>query len=345
MKKLMRVVLILALGLVVVAAVAVAALALRRPAQRPPSAERIEPTPARLARGAYLVEHLADCLTCHSDLRADRYGMPIKPGTVGQGGFPFGKEFAVPGVVCAQNITPDPENGIGTWTDGEVLRAVREGVDKNGNALFPMMQYKAYRLFSDEDAKSVVAYIRTLAPVKHAVPARKLDFPVNLLIKLEPKPLEGSVSAPAPKTDRIGYGRYLAVVGGCRECHTPHDGKGKLVAGKDYSGGWEMKGPWGRNITPNLTPHPDAYLGRATKAEFIGRFKSFVSLTGDNAPVAPKGRSTIMPWLPFSGLTEGDLGMLYDYFETLAPIENKVNSFPDAAPAPPALKANRDRPR
>src|ERR1039457_4204602 len=172
MKKLMRVVLIVAFGLVVVAGLAVAALALRRPAQRPPSAERIELTPERFARGAYLVEHLADCLTCHSDLRADRYGMPIKPGTIGQGGFPFGKEFAVPGVVCAQNITPDPENGIGTWTDGEVLRAVREGVDKNGNALFPMMQYKAYRLFSDEDAKSVVAYIRTLAPVKHAVPAR-----------------------------------------------------------------------------------------------------------------------------------------------------------------------------
>src|SRR5512141_871463 len=221
MKKLIRVVLILALGVVVVAGVAVAALALRRPAQQPPSAERIERTPERLARGTYLVEHVADCLTCHSEFRADRYGMPIKPGTAGQGGLPFGKEFAVPGVVCAQNITPDPENGIGTWTDGEVLRAVREGVDKNGVALFPMMQYKAYRSFSDEDAKSILVYIRTLAPVKHTVPARKLDFPVNLLIKLEPKPLDGPVSAPDPKTDRIAYGRYLSVVANCRECHSP----------------------------------------------------------------------------------------------------------------------------
>ncbi len=73
-----------------------------------------------------------------------------------------------------------------------------------------------------------------------------------------------------------------------------------------------------------------------TASEFIGRFKSFVSLTGDNAPVAPKGRNTVMPWLP--GLTEDDLGMLYDYLKTLAPIENKVNPFPDAEPAP-ALKA------
>ena len=338
MKKLIRFALFTAFGLVVLAGIAVAALALRRPAQRPPSTERIEGTPARLARGAYLVEHVADCLTCHSDLRADRFGIPLKPGTAGQGGLPFGKEFAVPGVVCAQNITPDPEHGLGAWTDGEVLRALREGVDRNGVALFPMMQYKAYRVFSDEDAKSIVAYLRTLAPVKHAVPVRRLDFPVNLLVKLEPKPLDGPVTAPDPKTDRLGYGRYLAIVGGCHECHTPHDGKGQLLPGRDYAGGWEMKGPWGRNVTANLTPHPDAYLGKATKAEFIGRFKSFESLTGDNAPPAPKGRNTVMPWLPLSGVTEDDLGMLYDFLKTLPPIENKVNSFPDAvdAPAPKA---------
>ena len=332
MKKLLRAFLLLALGLFVVACVAVAALALRPAAQRPPSAERIERTAERLARGTYLVEHVADCLTCHSDLRADRWGVPIKPGTAGQGGLPFGKEFAVPGIVCAQNITPDPENGIGTWTDGEVLRALREGVDKNGNALFPMMPYHELRRLSDEDARSVVVYLRTLPPIRHVVPARRLDFPVNLLVKLEPRPLEGPVSAPDPRTDRIGYGRYLSVVGGCHECHTPHDDKGKLLPGKDYSGGWEMKGPWGRNITPYLTPHPDAYLGRATKAEFIGRFKSFVSLTGENAPPAPKGRNTVMPWLPLSGMTEDDLGMLYDFLRTLAPIEHKVDPFPDAEP-------------
>ena len=170
-----------------------------------------------------------------------------------------------------------------------MLRALREGVDKNGDALFPMMPYEDYRSLSDEDAKSIVVYLRTLAPVNHSVPAKKLDFPVNLFVK--------------------------------------------LVPGKEYSGGWLMKGPWGRNVTPNLTPHPDAYLGKATKAEFIGRFKSFESLTGENAPAAPKGRNTVMPWLPLSGLTEDDLGMLFDFLRTLPPIENKVNSFPDA-PSP-----------
>ena len=88
-------------------------------------------------------------------------------------------------------------------------------------------------------------------------------------------------------------------------------------------------------MTPNLTPHKDAYLGQATKAEFIGRFRSFASLTGDAAPVASKGRNTLMPWLALSGATDEDLGSIYDFLKSLAPVENRVNAFPDAPePAP-----------
>ena len=75
-----------------------------------------------MARGKYLVENVASCLDCHSDHTAG-YAFPIKPGTEGQGGYIFDKQIGFPGVVAAQNITPDPETGLGTWTDGEVLRA------------------------------------------------------------------------------------------------------------------------------------------------------------------------------------------------------------------------------
>ncbi|HTS02143.1 MAG TPA: cytochrome C, partial [Thermoanaerobaculia bacterium] len=105
---------------------------------------------------------------------------------------------------------------------------------------------------------------------------------------------------------------------------------GKPLPGRELSGGWEMKGPWGRVVTANITPHKDTFVGRATKAEFIGRFKSFVALRGDDIPPAPRGRNTVMPWLPFSGMTEEDLGTLYDYLRSVPPIANKVNSFPDA---------------
>ena len=305
-------------------------LSLRKPASHPASTEKFEATPARLARGEYIVEHVTDCLGCHSD-HLTTYGFPVKPGTEGQGGFVFDKKLGFPGVVAAQNITSDAEFGLGKWTDGEVLRAIREGIDRNGDALFPMMPYQHLRYMGDEDAKSVVVYLRTLKPVHSGVPAKHIDFPVNLFVKFAPKPLDGPVNAPDPQKDHIAYGGYLVRIGGCIECHSPHDDKNNLIADKALSGGWQMIGPWGRNFTPNLTPHPtDSYLGRATREEFIGRFKSFEAMNAMNAPEAPKGRNTVMPWLPFSHMTEDDLGAIYDYLKTLKPIANKVNAFPDA---------------
>jgi mono/diheme cytochrome c family protein len=306
----------------------VAFLSMRKPAQRPASAEKLQATPARLARGSYLVNHVSDCLGCHSD-HLDSFGFPVKPGTEGQGGFVFDAKLGFPGVVAAQNITSDPDTGLGKWTDGEIMRAIREGVDRNGDALFPMMPYVHLRNLGDEDAKSIVVYLRTLKPVRNQVATKRIDFPVNLFIKFAPQPLDGPVSAPDPN-DALKHGKYLATIGGCYECHTPHDDKNGLIADKPFSGGWEMRGPWGRVITANLTPHPDSYIGRATKEQFIGRFRAFASIDPLHAPTAPKGRNTVMPWLAFAQMTDNDLGAIYDYLKTLTPVANRVNSFPDA---------------
>ena len=321
------------LGIAVLVVVALAAgvaswLSLRKPAQRPASTEKIDATPERLARGKYLVENVSDCLGCHSD-HLTTYGFPVKPGTEGTGGYIFDKKIGFPGVVAAQNITPDPTDGLGKWSDGEILRALREGVDRDGNALFPMMPYQLLRVMSDDDAKAVVAYLRTLKPLPNKVPAKRLDFPVNFIVKFLPKPLDGPVQAPDRK-DSVAYGKYLATIGGCYECHTPHDAHNARIEAQAFTGGWEMSGPWGRNFTPNLTPHPDNYMGHATKAEFIGRFRSFAGINAGNAPAAPPGRNTIMPWLAFSGMTDEDLGAIYDYLKTLPPVQKKINSFPDA---------------
>jgi hypothetical protein len=311
---------------------AVSWLSVRRPASRPATAERFEATPARLNRGEYLVEHVTNCLECHSDHLGDRFGIPVKPGTEGEGGYVFDKKIGFPGVVAAQNITSDRTTGLGAWSDGEILRALREGIDRNGDALFPMMPYVHFSHLSDEDAKSIIVYVRTLKPIRNQVPAKHVDFPVNLFIKFVPKPVEGPVTAPDPAKDHLGYGQYLVTIGGCYECHSPHDDKNKLIAEKALSGGWEMIGPWGRVITPNLTPHPDTYIGRATKAEFMGRFRAFASMTALTSPICPKGRNTVMPWLAFAKMTDDDLGAIYDYLRTVRPIEHKVISFPDAAP-------------
>lgn len=328
MKTFLKVVGIVVLVVIALAAAGVTWLALRDPAQRPASTEKIEPTPERLARGKYLVHHVADCMGCHSD-HLLTYGLPIKPGTEGMGGLTFDEGVGFPGRLQAQNITSDPETGLGNWTDGEILRAFREGVDNEGNALFPMMPYDHYRHMSDDDAKAVVAYLRTLPPKKNQVPKTEIKFPVNLFIKFSPKPLEGPVTAPDRKNS-VAYGGYLARIGGCYECHTPHDDKNQLLADKPFAGGWEMKGPWGRNITANLTPHPSTYVGRATREEWIARFKAFETMNASNAPPAPKGANTVMPWLAYAGMTEEDLGAIYDYLKTVPPVENQVMTFPDA---------------
>ncbi|MEK6375546.1 MAG: cytochrome C [Acidobacteriota bacterium] len=328
MKTLLKVLGGIVLVVVVLLAGALIWLSLKKPASRPASAEKIEATTQRLARGKYLVENVSACLDCHSD-HLTTYAFPVKPGTEGQGGYVFDKNIGFPGVVAAQNITPDPETGLGKWTDGEVLRAIREGVDREGKALFPMMPYQHYRYMSDEDAKSIVAFIRTLKPLRNQVPEKHLDFPVNFIAKFIPKPLDGPVAAPDP-ANRLEYGHYLARIGGCYECHTPHIEKGGIDESRPFAGGWVMKGPWGRVVTANLTPAPHTFMGQATKEQFIGRFRAFAGLTAEISPAAAPGRNTVMPWLGFAHMTDEDLGAIYDYLKTVKADSAVVNSFPDA---------------
>lgn len=252
-------------------------LALRSPNSRHARTDKIESTPARLARGEYLVKHVGDCLGCHSD-HNDFLGLPVKPGTEGQGGFAFDETFGVPGVVCAQNLTPDSATGLGTWTDGELLRAIREGVSRDGHALFPMMPYQALRDMSDEDAYAIVVYLRTLKPIHNTVPPTRLRFPANLMIKFAPKPVAGPVVIPDDAKDHRAYSRYIVTIAGCQDCHTPHDDHGQPIEDREFSGGWAMNGPWGRNVSANITPHPNTFVGQASRELFIARFKGFAGL-------------------------------------------------------------------
>lgn len=331
MKTFFKVLGIAVLVVVALAAIGVGYLSLRKPAQRAADSAKVESTPARVARGEYLVRHVTICFDCHSE-RTLAYGLPIKPGREGVGGFVWDKQIGFPGTLGAANITPDPETGLGNWSDGEIIRAIREGVDNKGDALFAIMPYGHYSSLSDDDAKAIVAYLRTVKPQRYAKPARSLDPPLNFIVKFMPKPL----SAPVPEpdhNDHHAYGQYLVTVAACSECHTPQDDKGKALPGMDFAGGFEMHTPFFRVVSANITPHPSTYIGRATKEEFIARFRAFSGYTAETAPPAPKGKNTLMPWIAYSGMTDEDLGAIYDYLKTLKPVEHQVNPFPDAEPA------------
>ena len=167
--------------------------ALFKAASRPAPDVKVASTPAKIKRGAYLATNVMGCVGCHSPLNEAHLPLPDQ---LGAGGRVFGHAEGLPGEIVSANLTPDPATGIGSWTDGELVRAIREGVSRDGHALFPIMPYPNYRELSDDDTEAIVAYLRSLPPVAKAVTPTKLDFPLNFIVNTIPKPLEGPVAAP-----------------------------------------------------------------------------------------------------------------------------------------------------
>src|ERR1041384_2857354 len=131
-------------------------LAVKKPVVAPPLSIKAPMTADRIARGKYIYT-VADCDGCHSPRDFLRFNGPVIESRRGEG-VEFPKEMGMPGRILSRNITPDVETGIGAWTDGEKIRAIREGVSRDGTALFPMMPYEAFRHMSDDDVLSLIAY-------------------------------------------------------------------------------------------------------------------------------------------------------------------------------------------
>jgi len=290
------------------------------PEQRPASTITVDATTERLEHGRYLVESRLLCLFCHTERDWTRFGGP-PVGAPGGGGLCFSPETDFPGHVCSSNITPDVATGIGGWTDGEIMRAIREGVDRAGRALAPVMPFESFRDLSDEETFAVVAYLRSLTPVSNRVPEPEVQFPVSLFLKMLPAPLTGPVAGPDP-TDEVARGRYLVKTSSCEVCHSPVDDEHVPIPGLYLSGGQVMKGPWGTVRSANITPHATG-LGGITRANFIGVFHAFRGF-GATTPLAAPGGNTAMPWIDLSSLSDEDLGAIYSYLQTVAPIENQV---------------------
>ena len=180
------------------------------PRTRALTARKFESTPARLARGEYLVRNVDDCMGCHAEHDWTAHDAPVLPNTLGAGqDMNILKGF--PGKVYAPNITPDRETGAGNWSDDQLARAIREGVGHDGRALFPFMPYPDFRALSDEDLASVVVYLRSLPPVRKRWPATELIFPVKYLIRSVPEPLD------APGKSAPVAGQRLRTGGSNRE--------------------------------------------------------------------------------------------------------------------------------
>jgi hypothetical protein len=298
--------------------VGVGVLLVMLPQMQPAKEMHIDATPAKLARGDYLFNNVLGCPDCHSERDWSRVGAPpIAPIGAGreclqEGARPMGLggDSGFPGRICFRNITADKATGVGGWSDGELMRAIREGIGRHDNTLFPIMPYFIYNSLSDSDTQAVIAYLRTLPPVERALPDTIINFPVSLFIKFLPQPVRGTISQP-DGSDSIKYGEYLARVARCEFCHSPRNKRSRLpVAGSEFSGGVQFQGRQGVFASSNLTPH-EAGLGDMSQAEFIALFR--------NREGPATGNVDIMPWTYFGGMTDADLGAIYAFLQSLPP--------------------------
>jgi mono/diheme cytochrome c family protein len=309
-----------ALGLVALVALAVAGLVVKffvlSPAIRPPPDLKAKATPEVVAHGKYLVEHVTGCTGCHSPVDDTKPGdFPVE-GKRGAGR-DFGPMGKAPFRLRAHNLTPDAETGIGTWTDGEVVRALREGVGKDGHTLFPQMPWQTYaKALSDDDALAIVAYLRTLPAVKNDPGKTEVKFPVSMFIRGLPKPLASSPPAPPLPTDRLARGRWLLDVCSCRDCHDSVTPRMEKVPGKGLAGGMSFPIPKGVVYAANIT---------SDKATGIGSYSDEDLRRILDEGKNKAGRSLyVMPWSFYSGLTKEDKEALIAALREVPPVANTV---------------------
>jgi mono/diheme cytochrome c family protein len=260
-----------------------------------------------LERGTYLMRSIVACGNCHTPLGPDG---PL-PGMELAGGLPIpGPGFTA----YVPNITPDPETGIGGWSDDQIIAAIREGKRPDGTTIGPPMPFEQYRHLSDGDVRAIVAYLRSVAPVRNAVPDSQYPFPLP--------PAYGPPVASVPEPDRgdtLVYGAYLAgPAGHCIECHTPFGESGFDYANRRGAGGLEIPGPWGVSVSANITPHAEDGIGGWTDQQIKDAITKGVRPDG-NQLMPP------MAFAYYANMAEADLDAIVVYLRSLKPL-------PDAAP-------------
>jgi len=291
---------------------------------RPTTSEKFEATAERLQRGQYLVNQVMACGACHTS-RAT--GNPLMEGEQTDLFLAGGNAYEDrAGTTYIPNITPDVETGLGGWTDDEILRAVRDGVAKDGHFLLPMMPYVEYQFLSDEDGKAVVAYLRSVPPAR--APRPRVENQIKLIPKILFTKIGVQMHAPvanvtAPsRTDAIAYGRYLASIAACTGCHSltaraPHtEGDPLFMAGSEVP---FAQTRLGKVYARNLTPDAETGLGKYKAADIKAALRDGKRLDGKR--MAPP-MSVMIPH--YSGMTDEDLDALVAFLGTLKPAKHAV---------------------
>jgi len=266
----------------------------KRTYHRPVSDLAADTSPEGVARGEYLVRTVVGCGSCHSPdgEQGALIGMSRN--------INFGP---ISGVFATPNLTPDKDTGLGDWTDGEIARAIREGLDKDGVQLVIMPSSQFHRL-SDADVAAIVGYLRSLEPVPNEIPPFQLSALGKALAAVGMfgpsevgEPITAPQTAPLPGSTDAARGEYLVTLGGCRFCH-----------GENLAGGPVPFSEPGTPPAANLTPAGE--LAGWSETMFITTLRAGVN-------PAYHQLNEAMPWKRLSKLTDEDLKALWAYLQTV----------------------------
>ena len=253
----------------------------------------------QLQRGEYLAR-AGDCISCHT----------AKGGAPYAGGLRMDTPF---GYLLAPNITPDPETGIGRWSTDDFYRAMKDGVNKRGQDMFPVMPFDFYAKVTREDSDAIHAYLQTVKPVRNTVDINHLSFPFNQRWSMavwRELYFDGAAFEPdAAKTPAWNRGAYLVEgLGHCSSCHSPRNALGGIEKDKAFTGA-TIDGWFALNLTSNL----HTGLGAWTVEEIAvylktGAYKDKTTTFGPMAEVVQNS---------LTYLTDADLQAMAEYLKSI----------------------------
>jgi mono/diheme cytochrome c family protein len=250
-----------------------------------------------VTRGEYLVR-AGGCFSCHTAAGGQKLA--------------GGRALATPfGTFYSPNITPDPETGIGRWTDTEFLRALREGVRPDGTNYFPVFPYPSFSRITNSDAMAIKAYLFSLPAVRQQNRPHEVPFPFSWrflqtgwkLLFFTPGPFQ-----PAPeRSAAYNRGAYLVTaLAHCGECHTPRNFLGAMRSGQRLAG--TPDGPDGQ-LVPNITPDPGTGIGKWEKDDIVELLRT--GTTPEQSRVKGAMREVVEDGLKY--LNDSDLRAIADY--------------------------------
>lgn len=277
--------------------------------------------PEVIAAGRYLVHSVAHCTFCHVPREEMVGSMPETTAAfLPTGGNHW--DLGPIGIIRSVNITPDKATGIGEWSDPEVARAIRYGIDPQGRALLYMI---AVGPMDDRDLQAIVSYLRSLSPVTKATVPSEISLEGKFALRdqmpglIQPKPQFPVTYAP-PGEVSVARGAYLANGPAmCFNCHSTVNLAPTLyVDGPRFAGSLfpeiDPENPALEINAPNLTPST-AYgaITAWTEEQFVARFKAGRAI-----------KHSTMPWENFRMMTETDLASLFRYLKSLEPVDRNV---------------------